>query len=564
MIVLAFALSAVFIVLHLGDLPLLAPDEGRNAEVAREMADSGTWLVPTYDGMTYLDKPAFYFKTVALSFAAFGESEFTARLSSAGFALALLIAIFLFCQRVYDRRAALAAILVVASTPLYLAFARIVIFDMTLAFFVCSAIFACFLAEQSEDAERKRWYRLGALASGMATLVKGPVGFLLPTLVMAVFNPLDGRKGAMRRCFAPINWAIFFAVVLPWFVGLSILCPDFPYYGLVKESFARFTTQEFHRTAPFYYYGLIILSCFFPWSLLLPQSISAACRSQRHWTSADRLFMVWALVVVGFFSVSQSKLPGYILTAVIALGVLVGRVFSSALGNRLGRSACIVRRGAAALAVIMGVLALFAGGWLLNPSLVEGGLGLKERAVAMIKPQLPLLLVSLSVVVALSLAALRSNDPRLTFLGFVSVPLLLITINFPGIQRFVESRSSRNLAAAMPEDLGKDTDIACIECLPNGLPFYLKRLIYVITKDGTELTSNYILFEMHNDSKELQRIILMDQLDAWLGRHKAPVFLMANGKQRTLLGQIAARYGARVIPLPSGYAAALLPAAEAR
>ena len=96
----AFLVAAILLFARLGDLPLVSPDEGRNAEVAREMKASGSWLVPTYNGMPYLDKPAFYFKTVALSFAAFGESEWAARLPSSLCALAVLLLLFVFCRHV--------------------------------------------------------------------------------------------------------------------------------------------------------------------------------------------------------------------------------------------------------------------------------------------------------------------------------------------------------------------------------------------------------------------------------------------------------------------------------
>ena len=264
----SFVLCAYMLFGRLGGWPLISPDEGRNAEVAREMSLSHSWLVPTYDGLAYLDKPAFYFKTIALSFSLFGESEGVARLSSAFFGFSLLVAVFLFCRRVYDQRTAMLAMLIVSTTPLYIAFSRIVIFDMTLAFFVSSTIFACFLAEECEEKQRIRWYLIGALSAGIATLIKGPVGFIVPTLVIAIFNGVEGRLGVMRHAFALRNWAVFFAIVLPWFVGLSLLRPDFPYYGIMKESVARFTTTEFHRTAPFYYYAPIIAGTFFAWSLL--------------------------------------------------------------------------------------------------------------------------------------------------------------------------------------------------------------------------------------------------------------------------------------------------------
>src|SRR5437867_13117188 len=187
----AFLLGAFLIFARLGALPLLQPDEGRNAEVAREMNASGAWLVPTYNGLPYLDKPSFYFKTVALSFALFGETETAARLSSALFGFALLAMAFAFCRREYTERTAALTVMVVATAPLYLAFSRLVIFDMPLAFFVCGAIFAGYIAERTEGRARRLWYSLGAVSAALARLVKGPVGFIVRGLVLGVFNLLD-------------------------------------------------------------------------------------------------------------------------------------------------------------------------------------------------------------------------------------------------------------------------------------------------------------------------------------------------------------------------------------
>ena len=107
----AFLLGAFLTFARLGALPLLQPDEGRNAEVAREMNQSGAWLVPMYNGLPYLDKPSFYFKTVALSFALFGGTETAARLSSALFGFALLAMAFAFCRREYTERTAALAVM---------------------------------------------------------------------------------------------------------------------------------------------------------------------------------------------------------------------------------------------------------------------------------------------------------------------------------------------------------------------------------------------------------------------------------------------------------------------
>lgn len=425
----SFTLSAFVLFVHLGDPPLISPDEGRNAEVAREMSQSHAWLVPTYDGLTYLDKPALYFKSVALSFTLFGESEGAARLSSALSALVLLVVVFLFCRRVYDERTGALAMLIVATTPLYMAFSRIVIFDMPLAFFVCSAIFACYIAEEHEGKRRTYWYLIGALAAGIATLLKGPVGFIVPILVVTLFHWMEGRPEAMKRFFALPNWAVFLAVILPWFVGLSLFHPDFPYYGIVKESLSRFATTEFRHTAPFYFYALIIASCFFAWSLLLPESIMAAWRSRERLTRADRLLVVWTVIVVVFFSISQSKLPGYILTAMIALGILTARVFAAALENRSGRAARIVLRGTGMLFLVTATATLFLVAVVLKPGALERALRFPHEIFQQFVPTFAPVAFSVGGVALLAAAAHLARDTRLAFAAFLSLPLLVVIAN---------------------------------------------------------------------------------------------------------------------------------------
>src|SRR5260221_10029192 len=115
LVLLAFAVSAFMIFAGLGKLPLMQPDEERNAEVAREMKQSGNWLIPTYDCLPYLDKPSFFFKTVALSFSTFGETSAAARLPSALFGFGLLAMLFCFCRRAYSARTAALAMLVVGT-----------------------------------------------------------------------------------------------------------------------------------------------------------------------------------------------------------------------------------------------------------------------------------------------------------------------------------------------------------------------------------------------------------------------------------------------------------------
>ena len=543
---------------RLGDLPLLQPDEGRNAEVAREMKVSGAWLAPTYNGITYLDKPAFYFKTVALSLACFGDSETAARIPSAGFGIGVLGLTYLFCRREYGVRCAALAAIVLATTPLFLVNARTVIFDIALCFFSAAAIFAGFRAEETEGNARRGWYLLGAGAAGFATLVKGPVGFLVPALVLLVFHRILGRRGVWRRLFAPLNLLVFFAIGLAWFIPLSLAHPDFPHYGLVEESFHRFTTGGFHRSKPFYFYGAVVLGLFLPWSLLLPEAIVAAWKSRRSQSRADVLCIVWALVVVIFFSLSQSKLPGYILSAAVACGILVARLFDRALAQPEGRPARIARHATIAFVV---VFLLVAGAAIFLSSRIGSlarPLGITMVDADRLKSQFPAAVVILLACVAFALLAVWRRSAGLCFVCFASFPLLLVSVNYGMINVVFNAKSARVLAQQIPT-LPPETQLACLECFPNGLAFYLNRTATLITRDGGELTSNYILFRLKSGQAWPSNVVAVSDFNHWLATREHPVYLVVRQQDRSRLEPIAAARKTTIRQLTPQYVGALLP-----
>jgi len=558
LVVLAVFISSLVIFARLGELPLRDPDEGRNSEVAREMQRSGAWLVPTYDGLAYLDKPSFYFKAVALSFSVFGRSETSARLPSALSGFALLAMLFAFCRREYQSGTAAIAVIIVATTPLFFAFARHVIFDMALALLVCAAIFAGYLAEGAEGRRRKGWYVAGAAAAGFATLVKGPIGFLLPTLVLGVFNGLDRRTGWLKRYFAPLNLLVFFGVVLPWFIGVTRVRPDFAYYGIIEESFHRFTNASFSRTGPFYYYGLVMLGGFYAWSVLVPEAAVAAWRWRLGWSRADRLFVVWAIVVVLFFSVSKSKLPGYILTAVIALGVLTARLFAAAFEYREGPAARIVFRSLVLLGLLNAAVAGFLALEVFNPGAYERLFGFRSTELKRVSVLfVPALGMSLFLALTAGVARWR-RDVRLAFATFLVLPFALLTVGFGGLKQYSEASSARALAARI-SDLPAQTEVACLESFPCGLPFYLRRYVTVVTGNGAELTSNYILFTLKKVKPWPTVLVPLAERDHWLATRDSAVFLLANRSSRLTLGTVAAERKAEVTELTPGWWGAFLP-----
>lgn len=556
----AFLVAAFMFFGRLGELPLIDPDEGRNAEVAREMGESGAWVVPTFNAIPYLDKPALYFRAVALSFGAFGRSEATARLPSAVSAAALAIMMFLFCRRAYGERAAALTVLVLGTTPLVVGFARLVIFDMPLALFVCGAILAGYLAEE-DGAPRRRWLLVGAAASGVATLIKGPVGFLVPAAVLAVLHLVERRPRAILRMLAPVNVLLFLAIVLPWFVALVYEHPEFVHYGLVEETMRRYATTTLRRTEPFYYYGPILLVVLFPWSALLPEAAVAAWRNRARWTSVDRFLIVWAVVVVAFFSTSQGKRPGYILPGVVALAALTARLFDHALTQPDGRATRLILRASVGLALLSAVAAGALSLNLAGPDRLQDLLGFESNEFGRLQPDIGVLVAALGGIAVVAFAGRLWRDARLALGVFVLPAVLFLAVGFGTAARYAEASSSRALARALdPRPPG--TIVACLECFAVGLPFYVGQPVTYITQRGRGgLTSNYVRYRLKHDRNWPAILVPLDDRGPWLARQTVPVYLVTRDHARTLLDEIAQARGVPVVELRPGWWGALVPPA---
>jgi 4-amino-4-deoxy-L-arabinose transferase-like glycosyltransferase len=323
------ALLAVFLFFHdLGGAALFDPDEGRNAEIAREILETGDWITPYYDFLPRLEKPMFFYAAIALSYKLFGVSEASARFPSAVAALGILLLIFFFVRRLYGDRAALWSGLVLATSVQFNTFSRIVILDMTLVFFITLALVAYYRASVAEDrAERRRYYFLMYAAAAAATLVKGPIGFVVPGMVVLAY--IAARKKWASLAEMELGWGvvIFLLIVSPWYVAAEIRRPGYLAYFIGQEHFARYLTPNFHRTKPWHYYLGIVAIGSLPWTFIVPAIAG------RLWKKRDDLSLfavLWIVVPFVFFSLSSSKMSEYLLPIYPALAILAGPTIASA------------------------------------------------------------------------------------------------------------------------------------------------------------------------------------------------------------------------------------------
>ena len=315
----------------LGSYPLYDPDEGRNAEVAREVVVENHWIPPTLNGQARYQKPPLYYWLVAASFEALGINETAARLPSALAALASVLLTVLLGRRLWGTAEGLWAGAILATSLVFVAYSRIVIFDMVLTLFTtCSiALFWWGVEDQSETP------LLGsALSASLAFLTKGPVGVLIP--MMAVLPPLAYRRRRGRRFHVPwLNMLAIFALVsLPVYLAAEARCPGYCKRFFWEENVLRFLTHRYHREGPIFYYPLVILVGLFPWTWLL-RHLPATARRMGKSSTEELLFLgSWILLPTLFFTLSRSKLPHYVLPTFPAWALLLSRIAREARVSR--------------------------------------------------------------------------------------------------------------------------------------------------------------------------------------------------------------------------------------
>lgn len=327
----------------LGSLGLVGADEPRYAQIAREMLSRNDWVTPKLYGQVWLEKPILYYWRAMFAFHIFGVNDTAARLPSATLAGFMIVAIFGWVWR-FRRGWHLDAGLITASSALIVGFARAASTDMSLAAPFTVAMLCWFGWYESQrdsastSAESRWWLAAFYLFQGIAMLAKGPVAPFLAALIIVVFAVVlrDWRLVA-RTLWLP-GIAVFLAVAMPWYVMVQVRNPEFLRVFIFEHNLARFGTNLYRHKQPFYYYLPVMLLAVAPWTFFVLTAMVDAGRklrecvrnteegSKRDSTERDTLpvfLLLWIVLPVLFFSISQSKLPGYILPSVPPCLILV-------------------------------------------------------------------------------------------------------------------------------------------------------------------------------------------------------------------------------------------------
>jgi len=314
---------------------LFIPDEGRYAEIPREMLASGDWVTPRLNGLKYFEKPPLQYWLTAATYAVLGEDEWTARLPSTLLGFFALCMTAFTARRLWGAHAGLGAALLLGSGWAFYLSSQYLTLDIMLSAFLTFALCSFLLAQSSADHRtQRRWMLAAWLSCALAVLSKGLIGIVLPGLVLVIYSLVARQFALWRRLHLLGGITLLALVTAPWFLLVQQRNPEFFEFFFVYEHFKRFTGSGHGRGGAWWYYLPILIVGLMPWTpALLQRAWSAAtARASSGSEQPDRaafrpaLFCaLWSIVIVGFFSLSQSKLPAYVMPVFPALALLATR-----------------------------------------------------------------------------------------------------------------------------------------------------------------------------------------------------------------------------------------------
>jgi 4-amino-4-deoxy-L-arabinose transferase-like glycosyltransferase len=314
----------------LGTFGLIGADEPRYAQVAREMLERRDWVTPTLGGQPWLEKPPLYYWQAMLAYSLFGVSDWAARVPSALDATLLVLAVYLFFRR-FRKGVEVDAALITASCAGVIGYAHAASMDMALAATFSIGMLAWWAWRETDS---RSYLALFYAFVALGMLAKGPVAPFLAAVVIVVYAAATRELRLVARTLWLPGIILFVAIALPWYLAVQLRNPEFFRVFILEHNLARFSQDLYHHREPFWYYLPVMALALIPWLVFVlvafVQTVRLWWREGRASTrDADFEFQLslfagcWLIVPVLFFSISQSKLPGYILPGVPAGAVLL-------------------------------------------------------------------------------------------------------------------------------------------------------------------------------------------------------------------------------------------------
>ncbi len=457
---------------------LMHPDEGRYAEIAREMAQSGDWVTPRLNGIKYFEKPALQYWIGAATFDAFGVTEWSARLwpALAGWLGVLFIGYT--GLRIGGARIGLYAAATLGGCLWWAFNAHLLTLDAGLSWWMGAGLGSFLIAQvAARDAgEQRTWMIAAWIALALAVLSKGLIGIVLPGAALVIYSLVERDLALWRRLHLAAGAVVFLAITAPWFIVVSLRNPEFFDFFFIHEHFTRFLTTEAKRVAPWWYFAPMLAVGLLPWLTVF------VWETRRAWTSASvsaggfrwqRFALIWAAFIFVFFSLSGSKLPSYILPMFPALALIIAWQLSSI-------DDALLLRLSVPLVVLTG------GMWLLTLfgyDAIARRLAGPQQPLAPFVAYAPWLRGGVGIAFAGGVAglwALRRGGRGSAVLTIAFSTLVAAQLLLTGYGAFAETRSSQPLLARISAAHGPfraDLPFYSVRMYDQTLPYYLGRTI---------------------------------------------------------------------------------------
>lgn len=323
----------VFYTLWLGHYALFTPDEGRYSEVAREMVATGDYITPRVDGVAFLDKPVLYYWLQATAIQWFGLKEWALRFFPALLGVLGCLVTYLAGFYLFNRRTGLLSALILATTPLYFGGAHYADLNLEVAVFISCTLLFFICGVQRENPYRTFFLFAAYFSAACAFLTKGLIGLAFPGMIAGCWMLLLWRIDLLKRIHLFKGILFFIALTLPWYLLVQKANPQFFHYFFITQQVTRFlSTGVFNNKTPYWFYVPVVLAGFFPWTIFLCQALFYHIKRiwrARYQYQTELFLFLWVLIILGFFSVPQSKTVGYIFPIFPALALLVGHYLSA-------------------------------------------------------------------------------------------------------------------------------------------------------------------------------------------------------------------------------------------
>jgi 4-amino-4-deoxy-L-arabinose transferase-like glycosyltransferase len=323
-------LSALVAVLWFAMLPLrplFNPDEGRYAEIPREMLAGGDWVIPHLNGLAYIEKPPLQYWATAAALSVFGHGEFAARFYTGCCALVTLGVVWLVAWTLWQTAAAWRAAAVLSSMVLFVVLGQLLTLDMSLTFYMTLSLAGFLLAQPAplQSGAERGWMLVAWGAAALGVLTKGLVAAVIPAAVLLLYSAYSRDFSPWRRLHAAVGLPLFLAIAVPWHWIAAVRMPEFLQFFFVHEHLARYLTPSADREEAWWFFAAVFALGSIPWTLPALRVVAVGWRRRVPRGQFDPVLFLWIWVVFicVFFSLSDSKLIPYILPAMPGLALLV-------------------------------------------------------------------------------------------------------------------------------------------------------------------------------------------------------------------------------------------------